>query len=116
MANTSVIRTVGKTHGFAVTATSYASTLISDTTTDQVNYASFLNVGSGACLVRFTNYSPCPAAVFPANGASEEGFVLPPLMQMPVVLAVPAAPFYMTAICPAGSTTTLYVTAAGNQS
>jgi hypothetical protein len=62
MANTSVIRTAGKTYGFSVTSTSYASTLIDDTTNDQVNFASFLNVGSGACLVRFTNYSPCPAS------------------------------------------------------
>jgi hypothetical protein len=116
MANTSVIRTAGKTYGFAVTSTSYASTLIDDTTNDQVNFASFTNVGSGACLVRFTNYSPCPAAVFPADGASQEGFVLPPLMQRPIVLAVPATPFYMTTICPAGSTTTLYVTPVADQS
>jgi hypothetical protein len=67
MANTSVIRLAGKTTRFDVTATSYASTLIDDTTNDQVNFASFTNVGSGACIVRFTNYSPCPAAVWPAD-------------------------------------------------
>ena len=116
MANTSVIRLAGKTTRFDVTATSYASTLIDDNTNDQVNYASFINVGSGACLVRFTNYSPCPAAVWPADGAASDGFVLPPLMEVPIVLAVPTAPFYMTAVCPSGSTTSLYVTPAADQS
>jgi len=116
MANTSVIRLAGKTTRFDVTATSYASTLIDDTTNDQVNFASFTNVGSGACIVRFTNYSPCPAAVWPADGAASEGFVLPPLMEVPIVLAVPTTPFYMTAVCPSGSTTSLYVTPAADQS
>ncbi len=116
MANTSVIRTAGKTTRFDVTATSYASTLIDDTTNDQVNYASFINVGSSACIVRFTNYSPCPAAVWPADGAASEGYVLPPLMEVPIVLAVPTTPFYMTAVCPSGSTTSLYVTPAADQS
>lgn len=116
MANTSVIRLAGKTTRFDVTATSYASTLIDDTTNDQVNFASFTNVGSGACIVRFTNYSPCPAAVWPADGAAAEGYVLPPLMEVPIVLAVPTTPFYMTAVCPSGSTTSLYVTPAADQS
>jgi len=116
MANTSVIRTAGKTYGFAVTSTSYASTLIDDTTNDQVNFASFLNVGSGACLVRFTNYSPCPTAIWAADGTAQEGFVLPPLMEVPIVLATPTSPFYMTAVCPSGSSTTLYVTPAADQS
>jgi hypothetical protein len=116
MANTSVIRLAGKTYGFAVTSTSYASTLIDDTTNDQVNYASFLNVGAGVCSVRFTNYSPCPAAVFPADGTAQEGFVLPPLMEVPIVIAVPTTPFYMTAVCPSGASTTLYVTPCADQS
>ena len=116
MANTSVIRLAGKTTRFDVTATSYTSTLIDDTTNDQVNFASFLNSGSGICLVRFTNYSPCPAAVWPADGAAVEGYVLPPLMEVPIVLAVPTTPFYMTAVCPSGSTTSLYVTPAADQS
>jgi hypothetical protein len=116
MANTSVIRLAGKTTRLDVTATSYASTLIDDTTNDQVNFAAFTNVGSGACIVRFTNYSPCPAAVWPADGAASDGFVLPPLMEVPIVLAVPTTPFYMTAVCPSGSTTSLYVTPAADQS
>ena len=116
MANTSVIRLAGKTYGFSVTSTSYASTLIDDTTNDQINFASFLNVGSGACLVRFTNYSPCPAAVWAADGTAQEGFVLPPLMEVPIVIAVPTTPFYMTAVSNTTSAGLLYVTCINDQS
>ena len=114
MANTSVIRQAGKTYGFSVTTTSYASTFIDDNTNDQVNYASFLNVGAYPCAVKVSSVSPCAAAVFPADGSTGD-FVLPPLMEMPIVLAVPTTPFYMTAIA-SGGTTTLYVTPTADQS
>jgi hypothetical protein len=116
MANTTVIRTAGKTYYFPVTGTSSASTLIEDNTNDQVNYAAFLNTDVNPCLVRFANYSPCPAAVFPTSGApSQEGFVLPPNMTRPIVLAVPPTPFYMTVVSPTASPTYLYVTPVANQ-
>ena len=104
MANTSVIRQAGKTYGFALTTTSYASTFIDDNTNDQVNYAAFLNVGANPCAVKVSSVSPCGAAVFPADGQSGD-FVLPPLMETPIVLAVPTTPFYMTAIASTGTTT-----------
>ena len=117
MANTSVIRTAGKTYYFPVTGTSSASTLIDDTTNDQVNFAAFLNSDVNPCLVRFTNYSPCPAAVWPTSGAPvQDGFVLPPLMEVPIVIAVPTTPFYMTVVAPATFTTSLYVTPVADQS
>ena len=114
MANTSVLRQAGKTYAFALTTTSYASTLIDDNTNDQVNYAAFLNVGANPCAIKVSSVSPCPASVFPADGTSGD-FVLPPLMEMPIVLAVPTTPFYMTAIASTG-TTTLYVTPTADQS
>ena len=116
MANTSVIRPAGQTYYLAVTATSSASLLINDTTNDQVNYCGFLNNGSKACAVNFSpgNINALPA-VYPVSG-TPGNYVLPPLMEVPIILAVPTTPFYMTAICGTGNTTDLYITAAADQS
>ena len=115
MANTSVLRLAGQTYAISVTATSSTSLLIDDQTNDQVNFAAFLNAGAKACAVKVSSLSTCPAAVFPVAGTPGD-FVLPANMTLPIVLAVPAVPFTMTAICGGTDTTTLYVTAAADQS
>ena len=52
MANTTVIRTAGLTSIIAVTATSSTAITVANTTNDQVNFASFLNVGAKPCAIR----------------------------------------------------------------
>ena len=115
MANTSVIRLAGKTSVIAVTATSSTAISITSTTNNQINYASFLNAGAKPCAVNVSSLATAPAAVFPTAGTPGD-YVLPGNMVSPVVLAVPTAPFSVTAICGGTDTTTLYVTAADDQS
>jgi hypothetical protein len=114
MANTTVLKVAGKTYAIAVTATSSTSITIDDTTNDQVNFATFLNAGTKACAVTVSNLATAPVSVFPTAGTPGD-FVLPANMTYPVTLAVPTAPFQITAVCGGSDTTTLYVTAVENQ-
>ena len=118
MANTSVYRLSSNTQAIAVTTTSSTAVSVTPFTNDQVNYCSFLNVGANACAINVSNNGTAGAAVFP-SGATQGGFVLPPLMETPIVLAIPAAstaaPLSITAITASG-TTSLYVTLVGDQS
>jgi hypothetical protein len=116
MSNTSVLRTAGQTVALSVTNTSHASVTINDNTNDQVNFASFLNTGAAPVAVQMTNYTPAPAAVFPVDGTSLGGFVLPAGMTTPIVLAVPTSPFYMTAISNSATASIIYVTPINDQS
>ena len=114
MANTTVLRPAGKTFVIAVTATSSTSITINDTTNDEVNFATFLNAGTKACAITVSSLSTAPASVFPTAGTPGD-FVLPANMTFPITLAVPTAPFQITAICGGSDTTTLYVTPVVNQ-
>jgi hypothetical protein len=113
MAVSSVLRTAGKTYALSVTSSAHAAVLISGNTNDQTNYASLLNTGTSAIAVRFGNVDP-GAAVLPVDGTPGD-YVLPAGMTRPVILAVPPAPFYVTAIS-ASATGIIYVTPAGDQS
>ena len=116
MAGSTVQRNAGQTTALSVTSTSHASTLIDDTTNDQINYASLLNTGASPIAVKFSSFSPCPAAVFPVDGSTLGDFVLPAGMSSPLILATPTTPFYMTAISNSGTAGILYVTPVGDQS
>jgi hypothetical protein len=115
MSNTSVLRVAGQTYALSVTSTAHASVQINDNTNDQVNFASFLNLGASPMAIAVANYTPAPVATFPADG-TPGSFVLPPLMTTPVVLAVPTSPFYMTAVSNTTSAGLLYVTCINDQS
>ena len=114
MANTTVLRSAGKSYAIAVTATSSTSITIDDSTNDQVNFATFLNAGAKACAITVSNLATAPVSVFPTVGTPGD-FVLPANMTYPITLAVPTAPFRITAVCGGSDTTTLYVTAVENQ-
>lgn len=115
MANTTVLRPAGKTSVIAVTATSSTSITINSNTNDQVNFAAFLNAGTKACAVTVSSLATAPVSVFPTAGSPGD-FVLPANMTYPITLAVPTAPFQITAVCGGTDTTTLYVTPVENQS
>jgi hypothetical protein len=116
MAATSVLRVAGNTQAISVTASSSTALLIkAGYTNDQVNFASVLNTGSVPVAVKFGD-SAVVAAVFPVAGSTEGDYVLPALMTRPVILAVPAAPFYVRAIGSAAGPSILYVTPIGDQS
>ena len=115
MANTIVIRNVGVTTAISVGATSTAATAITASTNDQVNYASFLNTGSTNVAVSIGDANVA-AAVLPVSGSTTGNFVLPASMTQPIVLAVPASPFYVRMIGSATGPSIVYVTPAGDQS
>jgi hypothetical protein len=115
MANTSVIRTAGVTTAISVTASSTAAVLIDDNTNDQVNYASFLNVGSTSVAVKVGDANVA-AAVLPVSGSTTGDFILPPLMTLPIILAVPTTPFYVRMIGSGAGPSIVYVTPTADQS
>jgi hypothetical protein len=115
MANTSVIRTAGVTTAISVTASSTAAILIDDNTNDQVNYCSFLNIGSTSVAVTVGDANVA-AAVLPVSGSATGNFVLPPLMTLPIILAVPTTPFYVRMIGSGAGPSIVYVTPTADQS
>jgi hypothetical protein len=114
MANTSVLRNVGPTVALSVTSTAHSAVLIDDSTNDQVNFTSFLNLGASPIAIRMGQSDP-GAPVFPTDGTNGD-FVLPPVMTSPMVLACPSTPYYLTAKSSSGTAGLLYVTPAADQS
>ena len=114
MANTSVLRVVGKTTAISVTASSTTATIVEDQTNDQVNFASFLNTGSVAVAVKMGDAN-VGAAVLPVAGTPGD-FLLPAGMTSPIVLACPTVPFYVRMIGSAAGPSLVYVTPVGDQS
>jgi hypothetical protein len=114
MAGSTVQRNAGQTYALALTTAAHSAVQINDTTNDQVNYTSFLNIGGNACAIRWnqTNSGLSTVAI-PSDGNGGD-YVLPPNMTTPLILATPTTPYYLSAIG-AGSTT-LYVTPAADQS
>lgn len=114
MANTTVLRVVGKTTAVSVTASSTTATLVEDQTNDQVNFASFLNTGAVAVAVKMGDAN-VGAAVLPVSGTPGD-FLLPAAMTFPIVLACPTVPFYVRMIGSAAGPSLVYVTPVGDQS
>ena len=114
MANTTVLRVVGKTTAISVTASSTTATSIDDQVNDQVNYASFLNTGAVAVAVKLGDAN-VGAAVLPVSGTPGD-FLLPASMSSPIVLACPTVPFYVRMIGAAAGPSLVYVTPVGDQS
>lgn len=115
MASTSVLRNAGVTVCLSVTDSAHTAVLIDDNTNDQVNYTSFLNVGTKPCAITWNNTSTVPTPAFPTDGTNGS-FVLPAGMTTPLILATPTTPYYLRAICNDSAGTTLYVTPAADQS
>lgn len=118
MANTSVIRTGGKTVALSVTASAHAAVQLTATTNDQINYVACLNTGAVNVAVRFSQLST-DAATLPVDGTPGD-FLLPALMEFPIVLACPTInmqkPCYVTAIGAAAGPSLVYFTPSVDQS
>ena len=115
MSNTTVLRPVGVTTAISVTASSTAATQIKASTNDQVNYASFINTGATYVAVNLGNAN-VGVAVLPVSASTTGNFVLPASMTVPIVLAVPASPYYVRMIGSAAGPSIVYVTPASDQS
>jgi hypothetical protein len=108
MPQTNVLRKTGPTTALSVANTSHSAVAIAGVS-DQTNYAAFLNTGTTTVAVQLAQSNP-PAAVLPADGASADVIVLPPSMTMPMVVAVPANGFSVTAIGSAAGPSLVYIT------
>lgn len=115
MSNTTVLRPVGVTTAISVAAASTTATQIKASTNDQVNYASFINTGSTYVAVSLGDANVA-AAVLPVSGTTTGNFVLPASMTVPIVLAVPASPYYVRLIGSGAGPSIVYITPVGDQS
>jgi hypothetical protein len=113
MASSSVQRNAGQTVALSVTSTAHSAVLINSNTNDQINYTSFINTGASPIAVRWGTVDP-GAPVFPVDGTNGD-FVLPAAMNLPVIIATPAAPYYLTAKSNSATAGILYVTPAADQ-
>jgi hypothetical protein len=82
---------------------------------DQINYCGFLNTNSFPVAVTIAP-TDAPAAVMPTVGTPSKSIVLGVAMPTPMVVAVPANQFSMTAIATGSNTGTIYVTPMDDQS
>jgi hypothetical protein len=118
MANTSVTRIGGKTVALSVTASAHAAVQLTGFTNDQINYVSCLNTGAVSVAVKFSTLST-DSAVLPVDGTPGD-FLLPAIMETPIVLACPAingqVPCYVTAIGAAAGPSLVYFTPSVDQS
>jgi hypothetical protein len=114
MAASSVQRNAGQTVALSVTQTAHAAVLINSNTNDQINYTSFINTGASPIAVKWGLTDP-GAPVFPTDGTNGD-FVLPAVMTLPVIIATPTAPYYLTAKSNSATAGILYVTPAADQS
>ena len=115
MANTSVFRPVGPTTAIGVSSTSSTAVTITPNGNDQINYCAFLNTNSFPVAVTVAS-SNAAAAVLPTDGNTSQSWVLGVAMTAPMVIAVPANSFSVTAICGGTNTGTIYVTPMADQS
>lgn len=114
MASSTVQRNAGATVALSVTNTAHAAVLINDDTNDQVNYTSFLNTGAAPIAIKMGQADP-GAPVFPTDGTNGN-YVLPAGMTVPLILACPTTPYYLTAISNSATAGILYATPAADQS
>lgn len=121
MADIFVMRQIGPTMGLSVAATSHAGVTLTTYSNDQFNYCACMNTGSVAVAINFTGVNSgqtANAAVLPGDGTAGN-FVLPPNMDYPLLIAVPATPpngtLQVTAIGASAGPTLVVVTPVGNQ-
>jgi hypothetical protein len=103
------IRVIGPTSAIAVTTTASTPLLITPNGNDVVNFAEFTNTGTASASIRISTVA--------GNAVHSEAGVLGDYIlkgATSAILAVPAKPYYVSAITIA-STTTLYVTPVDSQ-
>ncbi len=83
---------------------------------EQANFAAFLNIGTTPAAVAVVPGGGSITAVFPTTLASSPTFILPPLMQQPMLVAVPANGFFASAITNSSVPPTVFITPAVAQS
>lgn len=117
MSNTNVLRIAGRTTTLSVAATAHTAVTVSATGGNELsNYASFLNTGANTVAVEISPVGITAKAATIGSDGSTGSFVLPASMTKPIVLAVPANSFQVSAIGSASGPALLYVTPLSDQS
>jgi hypothetical protein len=121
MANTSAVRFVGPTTAIGVSSASSTAITITPNGNDQVNFVGFLNPNNFPVAVSVASSQlgstvTAPASVLPTGGNTSQSLVLGVSMSQPLVVACPATPYSVTAICASGSSGTIYVMPMADQS
>lgn len=107
MAGTPAFRPAGPTVALSVVATSHAAVALVATTPDVVNYCALLNAGAVVVAVKISQNGA--AATLPIDGTPGD-FILPPLMQYPIVIPIPTTTPQITAIGATAGPTLIYAT------
>lgn len=116
MSQSIVYKLLGPTTRLDVVNTVHKTVTVSGPSNEPSNYASFMNIGASPVHVVVVPQSVNnpPDAVFPTDGTPSDGFTVPPLMQTPMLVAVPPVGFKMSAISNSATATTLVVCPTGN--
>lgn len=108
---TAIYRPAGPTQALSVVATSHAAVPMTRTTNDATTYCALINTGTVAVAVRLS--AAGTAATLPVDGTPGD-FVLPPLMQTPMTIVMPAdtqnQPCQITAIGATAGPSLIYAT------
>jgi hypothetical protein len=117
MSLTTVIRLAGQTTALTVAETAHAAVTVSATGGSVLsNYASFLNTGATRVAIEISPVGvTATTASIGADGATGS-FILPASMVQPIVLAVPANTFQVSAIGSAAGPALVYITPVSDQS
>ncbi len=117
MSNTTVLRIAGQTTTLSVAATAHAAVTVSAVGGSVLsNYASFLNTGANPVAVEISPVGVTATTATIGSDGSTGSFVLPAAMIQPIVLAVPANTFQVSAIGSAAGPSLVYVTPLSDQS
>lgn len=107
MAGTPAYRPSGKTIALSVVAASHAAVPLVVTDNVQPGWVACINPGAIPVAIKFSQNGD--AAVFPTDGTPGD-FVLPALMQLPIVLPCPSQTPNVTAFGSGAGPTIIYVT------
>jgi hypothetical protein len=107
MAGTPAFRLAGQTVALSVVATSHAAVALATNTPDLANWCALLNPGAVAVAVKISQ-SGAPATL-PVDGTPGD-FILPPLMEFPIVIPMPTTTPQITAIGATAGPTIIYAT------
>lgn len=121
MAQSIVVRSIGPTYALSVTASQHAAVGIVPLNRDICNFAAFTNSGATDICITWSPYNTTPATealVFPVDGTPTipNSFIIRAATIVPVIIAVPANGFCLSAIGSGAGPSILYVTPVGDQS
>lgn len=111
-----VYKVSGPTQAMSVVNTSTANVTVTTLNNEPSNYLGLLNVGGAPVIVTMGSVgSNPPTPIFPTTTSGPViGIVIPPLMEQPMLVAMPNNGCVVGAISNSSTATTLLVTPMGN--